>query len=97
MRRCDKSGLRGKRLRVEVLLAGTTASEPLPVSPLVEADLWTQLSGACQRGNGSFCMIVLQLLILTKATIHIPQYRFRLPHYGLEKLTASWRLAPPIA
>jgi hypothetical protein len=38
-----ESGLRGKRLRVEVLLAGTTASEPLPVEPLVEADLWTQL------------------------------------------------------
>jgi transposase len=26
-----------------VLLAGTTVSEPLPVEPLVEADLWTQL------------------------------------------------------
>jgi hypothetical protein len=38
-----ESGLRGKRLRVEVLLAGTTASEALPVEPLVEADLWTQL------------------------------------------------------
>lgn len=37
------SGLRGKRLRVEVLLAGTTAPEPLPVEPLVEADLCTQL------------------------------------------------------
>jgi len=30
-------------LRVEVLLAGTTAPEPLPVEPLVEADLWQQL------------------------------------------------------
>ena len=30
-------------------------------------------------------------------SFHIPHYRFRLPHYGLEKLTASWRLAPPIA
>jgi hypothetical protein len=38
-----ESRLRGKRLRVEVLLAGTTASEPLPVEPLVEADLWNQL------------------------------------------------------
>ena len=26
-----------------MLVAGTTASEPLPVEPLVEADLWTQL------------------------------------------------------
>src|SRR5438445_1980923 len=33
----------GKRLRVEVLLAGTTVPEPLPVSDLVEADLWDQL------------------------------------------------------
>ncbi len=30
-------------MRVEVLLAGTTAPEPLPVEPLVEADLWQQL------------------------------------------------------
>jgi transposase len=30
-------------LRVEVLLAGATASEPLPVNNLVEADLWDQL------------------------------------------------------
>jgi len=37
------SRLRGKRLRVEVLLAGTTAPEPLPVRDLVEADLWSQL------------------------------------------------------
>jgi DDE superfamily endonuclease len=35
--------LRGKRLRVEVLLAGTTVPEPLPVHDLVEADLWDQL------------------------------------------------------
>src|SRR5438067_8369287 len=35
--------LRGKRLRVEVLLAGTTVPEPLPVHDLVEADLWSQL------------------------------------------------------
>jgi hypothetical protein len=35
--------LRGKRLRVEVLLAGATAPEPLPVHDLVEADLWSQL------------------------------------------------------
>ncbi len=33
----------GKRLRVEVLLAGTTAPEPLPVRDLVEADLWSHL------------------------------------------------------
>jgi hypothetical protein len=35
--------LRGKRLRVEVLLAGTTTPEPLPIHDLVEADLWNQL------------------------------------------------------
>ena len=33
------SPLRGKRLRVEVLLAGATAPDPLPVHDLVEADL----------------------------------------------------------
>ena len=38
-----ESRLRGKRLRVEVLLAGATAPEPLPVNDLVEADLWDQL------------------------------------------------------
>jgi len=38
-----ESGLRGKRLRVEVLLAGTTVPGPLPVHDLVEADLWDQL------------------------------------------------------
>jgi len=38
-----ESRLRGKRLRVEVLLAGATAPEPLPVKDLVEADLWDQL------------------------------------------------------
>lgn len=37
------SGLRGKRLRVEVLLAGATVPEPLPARDLVEADLWSQL------------------------------------------------------
>jgi hypothetical protein len=37
------SRLRGKRVRVEVLLAGTTEPEPLPVKNLVEADLWSQL------------------------------------------------------
>ena len=37
------SRLRGKRVRVEVLLAGTTAPEPLPVKDLVEADLWNHL------------------------------------------------------
>lgn len=37
------SPLRGKRVRVEVLLAGATAPEPLPVHDLVEADLWDQL------------------------------------------------------
>src|SRR5215469_7648886 len=37
------SRLRGKRVRVEVLLAGATAPEPLPVKDLVEADLWEQL------------------------------------------------------
>ena len=44
-----ESGLRGKRLRVEVLLAGTTASEPLAVEPLVEADLWAQLPADLQH------------------------------------------------
>jgi hypothetical protein len=39
-----ESRLRGKRLRVEVLLAGATAPEPLSVKDLVEADLWDQLS-----------------------------------------------------
>jgi hypothetical protein len=38
-----ESRVRGKRLRVEVLLAGTTVPEPLPVHDLVEADLWSQL------------------------------------------------------
>ena len=33
----------GKRLRVEVLLAGATAPEPPPVHDLVEPDLWDQL------------------------------------------------------
>jgi hypothetical protein len=37
------SQLRGKRVRVEVLLAGATAPEPLPAHDLVEADLWDQL------------------------------------------------------
>jgi hypothetical protein len=37
------SPLRGKRVRVEVLLAGATALEPLPIHDLVEADLWDQL------------------------------------------------------
>jgi transposase len=35
--------VRGKRLRVEVLLASVAAPEPLPVKELVEADLWDQL------------------------------------------------------
>ena len=30
-------------MRVEVLLAGATAPEPLPVHDLVEADFWDQL------------------------------------------------------
>jgi len=38
-----ENGLRLIRLRVEVLLAGTTVPEPLPVHDLVEADLWDQL------------------------------------------------------
>ena len=41
-----ESRLRGKRLWVEVLLAGAhvpAAPEPLPVKDLVEADLWDQL------------------------------------------------------
>ena len=41
-----ESRLRGKRLRVEVLLAGThvpAVPEPLPEHDLVEADLWSQL------------------------------------------------------
>jgi transposase len=33
----------GKRLRVEVLMAGATEPDPLPVKDLVEADLWSQL------------------------------------------------------
>lgn len=33
----------GKRLRVEVLLAGATAPEPLPIPDLVEPDLWDRL------------------------------------------------------
>ena len=33
----------GKRVRVELLLAGTTEPEPLPIRDLVEADLWSQL------------------------------------------------------
>jgi hypothetical protein len=40
------SQLRGKRLRVEVLLAGAqvpAAPTPLPVQDLVEVDLWDQL------------------------------------------------------
>jgi DDE superfamily endonuclease len=37
------SQLRGKRLRVEVLLAGASALEPLPIEPLVETDLLDQL------------------------------------------------------
>jgi len=37
------SRLRGKRVRVEVLLAGTTGPEPLPVKDLLEVDLWSQL------------------------------------------------------
>ncbi len=37
------SQLRGKRIRVEVLLAGATAPDPLPVHDLIEADLWDQL------------------------------------------------------
>ena len=36
------SGLRGKRVRVEVLEAVATAPEPLSVGSLVEADLWSQ-------------------------------------------------------
>ncbi len=39
----------GKRRRVEVLLAGTTVSEPLPARPFVEADLWTQLPADLPR------------------------------------------------
>ena len=33
----------GNRLRIELLLAAATVSEPLPVQDLVEADLWDQL------------------------------------------------------
>ena len=39
----EKADYLGKRLRVEVVLAGATASEPLLTQHLVEADLWTQL------------------------------------------------------
>ena len=39
----DTSPLRLIRVRVEVLLAGATAPDPLPVHDLVEADLWDQL------------------------------------------------------
>lgn len=38
-----ESRLRGKRLRVEVLLAGAAAPKPLPMKDLVEVDLWDQL------------------------------------------------------
>ena len=38
----EKADYVGKRLRVEVLEAATTVSEPLPVEPLVEVDLWKQ-------------------------------------------------------
>src|SRR5216684_5362359 len=37
------SRLCGKRVRVEVLLAGATEPESLPVRDLVEVDLWSQL------------------------------------------------------
>ncbi len=37
------SRLRGKRVRGEVLMAGASAPEPLPVRDLVEADLWSLL------------------------------------------------------
>jgi transposase len=39
----EQVGYVGKRLRVEVLLAGAAAPEPLPIEFLVEADLWSQL------------------------------------------------------
>ena len=47
------SGLRGKRLRVEVVLAGATAPEPLPVRDLVEADLWSQRAFRCAIPPGA--------------------------------------------
>lgn len=47
------SGLRGKRLRVEVVLAGATAPEPLPVRDLVEADLWSQRAFRCAAPSGA--------------------------------------------
>ena len=37
----------GKRVRVELLLAGTTEPEPLPIRDLVEADLWSQRASRC--------------------------------------------------
>lgn len=45
--------LRGKRLRVEVLLTGTTEPGPLPVRDLVEADLWSQRAFRCARTLGA--------------------------------------------
>ncbi len=42
-----KSRLRGKRVRVEALLVGTTAPEPLPVHDLAEADPTDQPPAAC--------------------------------------------------
>ena len=44
--------LRGKRLRVEVLLAGTTTPQPLPIPDLVEADLWNQRAFRCAGTPG---------------------------------------------
>ncbi len=45
-----------------MLLAGTTASEPLPVEPLVEADLWTQLPADLPR----------LLALLPQADLYLP-------------------------
>jgi len=39
----EQAGYVGNRLRVEVLLAGAAAPEPLPLEFLVEADLWSEL------------------------------------------------------
>ena len=39
----EQAGYVGKRLRIEVLLAGAAVPEPLPFEFLVEAELWSEL------------------------------------------------------
>jgi len=49
---------RGKRLRVEVLLAGATTPEPLPIADLVEPDLWDQLPLMCLTCSPSSLIVM---------------------------------------